>query len=174
MPELRKSFEAGRTHPVLRHCLCVLTAKSLRIVGQCCPTRNVEHHRISRAFVRAVLGIVQSTTEFTGSPAPSPPPTGCVATIAPEDAGEPEGKNLPDLQEAARKVEAYGNPRKPAQNLVHQENSSGFKRSRCWSWRRGLNPRPSDYKSDALPTELRQLKVERETGIGPATNSLEG
>ena len=26
-----------------------------------------------------------------------------------------------------------------------------------WSWRRELNPRPSDYKSDALPTELRQL-----------------
>ena len=26
-----------------------------------------------------------------------------------------------------------------------------------WSWRRDLNPRPSDYKSDALPTELRQL-----------------
>jgi hypothetical protein len=25
-----------------------------------------------------------------------------------------------------------------------------------WSWRRELNPRPSDYKSDALPTELRQ------------------
>ncbi len=25
-----------------------------------------------------------------------------------------------------------------------------------WSWRRDLNPRPSDYKSDALPTELRQ------------------
>src|SRR5271169_4624829 len=24
------------------------------------------------------------------------------------------------------------------------------------SWRRDLNPRPSDYKSDALPTELRQ------------------
>ena len=24
------------------------------------------------------------------------------------------------------------------------------------SWRRELNPRPSDYKSDALPTELRQ------------------
>jgi hypothetical protein len=51
-----------------------------------------------------------------------------------------------------------------------------------WSWRRGLNPRPSDYKSDALPTELRQLTLssghpeimERETGIEPATNSLEG
>ena len=26
----------------------------------------------------------------------------------------------------------------------------------CWSWRRDLNPRPSDYKSDALPAELRQ------------------
>ena len=25
-----------------------------------------------------------------------------------------------------------------------------------WSWRRDLNPRPSDYKSDALPAELRQ------------------
>jgi hypothetical protein len=25
-----------------------------------------------------------------------------------------------------------------------------------WSWRRDSNPRPSDYKSDALPAELRQ------------------
>src|SRR4029077_16224941 len=32
------------------------------------------------------------------------------------------------------------------------ENSRPFK----FSWRRDLNPRPSDYKSDALPTELRQ------------------
>ena len=29
-------------------------------------------------------------------------------------------------------------------------------RARSWSWRRESNPRPSDYKSDALPTELRQ------------------
>src|SRR5215472_7905655 len=29
-------------------------------------------------------------------------------------------------------------------------------RSLIWSWRRDLNPRPSDYKSDALPAELRQ------------------
>ena len=28
--------------------------------------------------------------------------------------------------------------------------------STTWSWRRDLNPRPSDYKSDALPAELRQ------------------
>ena len=40
-----------------------------------------------------------------------------------------------------------------------------------------MNPRPSDYKSDALPTELRQrfdTKLERETGLEPATNGLEG
>jgi hypothetical protein len=32
-------------------------------------------------------------------------------------------------------------------------SGSGFL---LWSWRRDLNPRPSDYKSDALPAELRQ------------------
>ena len=31
-----------------------------------------------------------------------------------------------------------------------------YKSLKQWSWRRDLNPRPSDYKSDALPTELRQ------------------
>ena len=31
-----------------------------------------------------------------------------------------------------------------------------FQAPLIWSWRRDLNPRPSDYKSDALPTELRQ------------------
>ena len=36
---------------------------------------------------------------------------------------------------------------------------SGF----LWSWRRDLNPRPSDYKSDALPAELRQLFTHPET-----------
>ena len=30
----------------------------------------------------------------------------------------------------------------------------------CWSRRRDLNPRPSDYKSDALPTELRRPATE--------------
>ena len=28
--------------------------------------------------------------------------------------------------------------------------------SRSWSWREDLNPRPADYKSAALPAELRQ------------------
>jgi hypothetical protein len=44
------------------------------------------------------------------------------------------------------------------------ENETGLEKSAChsalvtvfWSWRRDLNPRPSDYKSDALPAELRQ------------------
>jgi hypothetical protein len=35
-------------------------------------------------------------------------------------------------------------------------------KSESWSWRRDLNPRPADYKSAALPTELRQPD---ETGI---------
>src|SRR5437867_4198241 len=30
-----------------------------------------------------------------------------------------------------------------------------------WSWRRDLNPRPADYKSAALPAELRQLVKRR-------------
>src|SRR5581483_6066734 len=31
-----------------------------------------------------------------------------------------------------------------------------FRKNVLWSWRRDSNPRPSDYKSDALPAELRQ------------------
>jgi hypothetical protein len=34
--------------------------------------------------------------------------------------------------------------------------SECHQRTKLWSWRRDLNPRPSDYKSDALPAELRQ------------------
>ena len=41
------------------------------------------------------------------------------------------------------------------ERVALQEN--GSKSLKQWSWRRDLNPRPSDYKSDALPTELRQL-----------------
>ncbi len=40
-----------------------------------------------------------------------------------------------------------------------------------WSWRRDLNPRPSDYKSDALPAELRQpsLQIQKSTGFARST-----
>jgi hypothetical protein len=34
--------------------------------------------------------------------------------------------------------------------------AAGNSGQKLWSWRRDLNPRPSDYKSDALPAELRQ------------------
>ena len=39
---------------------------------------------------------------------------------------------------------------------VSAPNHCCFRKLILWSWRRDLNPRPSDYKSDALPTELRQ------------------
>jgi hypothetical protein len=38
-----------------------------------------------------------------------------------------------------------------------------------WSWRRDLNPRPADYKSAALPTELRQLKQKTNFSTSCAT-----
>src|ERR1039457_3931326 len=37
-----------------------------------------------------------------------------------------------------------------------------------WSWRRDLNPRPSDYKSDALPAELRQPTKAATSHTAPA------
>jgi hypothetical protein len=54
-----------------------------------------------------------------------------------------------------------------------------------WSWRRDLNPRPSDYKSDALPAELRQRKppvtghkvnklAQRQSACNILTNALSG
>jgi hypothetical protein len=58
---------------------------------------------------------------------------------------------------------------------VRRRGKTAAEMRKLWSWRRELNPRPSDYKSDALPTELRQrLEMERGTGIEPATNSVEG
>ncbi len=41
------------------------------------------------------------------------------------------------------------------------ETSSTIFQKIWQSWRRDLNPRPSDYKSDALPTELRQHGANR-------------
>jgi hypothetical protein len=42
-----------------------------------------------------------------------------------------------------------------------------------WSWRRELNPRPSDYKSDALPAELRQRRSNR-VRIAERAHQLQG
>ena len=44
-------------------------------------------------------------------------------------------------------------PRLPCARAATLSSPTG----EIWSWRRDLNPRPSDYKSDALPAELRQL-----------------
>lgn len=41
------------------------------------------------------------------------------------------------------------------------------------SWRRDLNPRPSDYKSDALPAELRQRRPNR-VRIAERARKLQG
>ena len=37
-----------------------------------------------------------------------------------------------------------------------------------WSWREESNPRPADYKSAALPTELRQLSAKYSSNESPA------
>ena len=50
--------------------------------------------------------------------------------------------NVVDIEHSASASEAVVDPKR---------------KGLLWSWRRDLNPRPSDYKSDALPTELRQL-----------------
>jgi hypothetical protein len=66
-------------------------------------------------------------------------------------------RNSRELQDAAGKVQAYRDSRELVQNPVHQ--GAPYVKVNLldlWSWRRDLNPRPSDYKSDALPTELRQ------------------
>ena len=50
-----------------------------------------------------------------------------------------------------------------------------MKNIRCsLSWWPGLNRWPLPYQGSALPTELHQHSSERETGLEPATNSLEG
>jgi hypothetical protein len=53
-----------------------------------------------------------------------------------------------------RKVLDWRRPLRSAARLPLQR--SGLRTTIFWSWRRDLNPRPSDYKSDALPAELRQ------------------
>ena len=44
-----------------------------------------------------------------------------------------------------------------------------------WSWRWDLNPRPADYKSAALPTELRQHpRIQPETESQTASSATNG
>ena len=47
-------------------------------------------------------------------------------------------------------------PVKPPKLGSATPSSACFYGPRYWSWREDLNPRPADYKSAALPAELRQ------------------
>ena len=48
-------------------------------------------------------------------------------------------------------------PKAPKRAFFDQKQGSiGQKYGKNWSWREESNPRPADYKSAALPTELRQ------------------
>ena len=44
--------------------------------------------------------------------------------------------------------------------------------TRLWSWRRDLNPRPADYKSAALPTELRQPRQKWDYSTSCASRAI--
>ena len=46
----------------------------------------------------------------------------------------------------------------------------------AWSWWTDSNPRPADYKSAALPTELHQHihKLATQKGLEPSTSSVTG
>ena len=57
---------------------------------------------------------------------------------------------------AAAGISSLGELRVSFGLLLLPPASRGALGLRFWSWRRDLNPRPSDYKSDALPAELRQ------------------
>ena len=60
--------------------------------------------------------------------------------------------------------ELTGEPEPTQQFVSGLTAETGFRKSqviltyvsRYWSWREDLNPRPADYKSAALPAELRQ------------------
>jgi hypothetical protein len=73
----------------------------------------------------------------------------------------------PEVLEPAPEV---GSPREQARRLKKRPPVNllplrfpSFRPRIAWSWRRDLNPRPSDYKSDALPAELRQPKAFQRT-----------
>ena len=50
----------------------------------------------------------------------------------------------------------YSHPVKPLKLGSEIPSSAYSYGPRYWSWRKDLNPRPADYKSAALPAELRQ------------------
>ena len=59
-------------------------------------------------------------------------------------------------REESRGEESRGEERRGEERRGDQKIDYPF---RSWSWRLDSNQRPADYKSAALPTELRQLKL---------------
>jgi hypothetical protein len=63
------------------------------------------------------------------------------------------------LASTTRKSSEWSALEKPVRRLPNPPPAGQFYlhlKTVLWSWRRDSNPRPSDYKSDALPAELRQ------------------
>ena len=69
----------------------------------------------------------------------------------------------PETSGISEHAPQLGSPRGQVRHLkkcvrrpIQPDSGPVFRLVFQWSWRRDLNPRPSDYKSDALPAELRQ------------------
>ena len=77
------------------------------------------------------------------------PAVTCKAFLVGEDGFEPSKLKATDLQSAP-----FG--RSGILPFIHPEY---FPNEYNWSWWTDLNPRPADYKSAALPTELHQLII---------------
>ena len=100
------------------------------------------------------------------------PTHACPLPRTPQPSGEPPelwsmqlSGITAEMRPGARKLRFAGKPL-PLSPLVPA--------SVLWSWRRDLNPRPSDYKSDALPAELRQLSGDSSRPAIPPETFPEG
>jgi hypothetical protein len=92
-----------------------------------------------------------SASGKTGCANSSPPPAGrflCLSSLA---------NCARDFRPRARPPTASLRILRPKTLRISARGADAAKPPQLfWSWRRDSNPRPSDYKSDALPTELRQ------------------
>ena len=71
---------------------------------------------------------------------------------------------LPELSMANAARGATGRYPHPLHHPRHPTCHLPPAAAEIWSWRRDLNPRPPDYKSGALPAELRQPDSSRNPG----------
>src|ERR1700720_615578 len=101
----------------------------------------------------AYAGSQKSTTHKTRRPDAAQVPYFNFARLSFRDTGKPRLR--------ARHRDDHCTPEKYRMECVGKTCCAATEFAACrifvsWSWRRDLNPWPSDYKSDALPTELRQ------------------